>query len=226
MRGISLCLIPSIHFCAASCFVLLNSPHSLWLPVQPLAHWRVALQAEEPMVIQEGMYLLQSCTLLSAAPQAASGDMAIKTLQASPAQSRSRGWSAARLRYPGFFKCEAGSDTSHEITPPGIYTEISSPKEKVPFSPGTWLSQPGKAGAWASWTHSKGGSQVLLALTKRLTAPRISLLFPAGSLTAPLHPTPVWLRHSQVSHWDSHAKSCWAERSPELSKSWGGKHSS
>lgn len=36
-----------------------------------------------------------------------------------------------------------------------------------------------------------GGSQLLLALTKStsLTAPRISLLFPAGSLIAPLHPT-------------------------------------
>lgn len=68
-----------------------------------------------------------------------------------------------------------------------------------------------------------------LALTKStsLTAPRISLLFPARSLTAPLHPTTgVVLSLSLLSAPAGTAtpSPAGAEVSPALSKNWGGKH--
>lgn len=55
MLGISLHLITSIYFPAASCFLPVISPHSLWLPVQPLPCQGSFSRLRNSMVIQEGM---------------------------------------------------------------------------------------------------------------------------------------------------------------------------
>lgn len=166
---------------------------------------RVALQAQEPSghsgrdVTSAELHLAVSST--PGCPRWHSQ----KNSRGLPSSKQEQGMVSSMAEIPMLLKMwswlKRMSDTSHEIAPPGIYREISPPKEKVPISPGTWLSEPGKAGAWAPWTHSKGAHHSSLHWQKPRVWQHQGLVFSSqlGPWELLCIPPQVWLCHCSVS---------------------------
>lgn len=194
----------SFHlFLCCFIFVLLISPHSLWLPVQPSSHSGVVLQAEEP---SQG----SAVTSTPGCPRWHSHRNSTK----SPAQSRSRGWSAAWLTYLCLLKCETGSTgcltPAMELHHLAFTDRFHLQKKRFPSVLAPVTARQSRS--WASWTHSE----------RRLTAPPCTDKKHKSDNTKDLSSLPNWVTGSSTaSHhrhgfvtlecpcWDSHTESCW-----------------
>lgn len=183
----------SFHlFLCCFIFVLLISPHSLWLPVQPLSHSGVVLQAEEP---SQG----SAVTSTPGCPRWHSHRNS--TGFPSPKQEQGMVSSVAEISMLiKMWNWLNMSDTSHGITPSGIYRQISSPKEKVPFSPGTCHSQAKQELSIVN-TQWKEAHSSSLHWQKAQVWQRQGFVFSSQQRHWQLHciPPQVWLCHSWVS---------------------------